>query len=150
MKRTYSIPAPPDKEYWYLTQAGALLIVNGAVSEPDTGVVQISSVVLFLGESLLNSIPEISASPKNFTLNQNYPNPFNPSTIINWQLAVGSMVELSVYNVLGEKVATVISERMNPGNHFYQFDGKNLASGVYYYQLVAGDYQEVKKMILLK
>ena len=103
--------------------------------------------------------PEIAIhSPKNSVLYQNYPNPFNSSTVISWQLAVGSDVELSVYNSLGEKVATLVLERMSPGNHTYIFEGRNLASGIYYYQLVAGDpstcsgsrFREVKKMILLK
>jgi TolB-like protein len=85
-----------------------------------------------------------------FHLYQNYPNPFNPLTAISWQLAVDSHVELSVYNVLGEKVATLVSKKMNPGNHSYIFGAENLASGIYYYQLVAGDYREVKKMILLR
>jgi hypothetical protein len=92
----------------------------------------------------------LSEIPTGFELSQNYPNPFNPYTVISWQLAVGSHVELVVYNLLGEKVVTLVSERMNAGKHIYQFDGKNLASGVYYYQLVAGDYREVKKMILLR
>jgi hypothetical protein len=87
--------------------------------------------------------------PGEFVLYQNYPNPFNPSTVIRWQLAVGSMVELSVYNMLGEKVATLISKRMNPGNHTCIFDGKDLASGIYYYQLTAGNFREIKKMVLL-
>ena len=52
--------------------------------------------------------------------------------------------------MLGKEVATLVSKKLNQGNHSYQFDGKNLASGVYYYQLVAGDYREVKKMILLR
>ena len=99
---------------------------------------------------LVTNITERIIRLERYQLFQNYPNPFNPSTIISWQLAVGSMVELSVYNVLGEKVAILVSERMNPGDHIYQFDGKNLASGVYYYQLVAGEYREVKKMILLR
>jgi len=85
-----------------------------------------------------------------FELYQNYPNPFNPRTAISWQLAVGSYVELVVYNVLGKKVATLVSKQMNPGNHSYKFDGGNLASGVYYYVLIAGDLREVRKMILLQ
>jgi hypothetical protein len=83
-------------------------------------------------------------------LNQNYPNPFNPHTVITWQLAVGGRVELSVYNLRGQKVVTLVSKRMNPGNHSYTFDGTSLASGVYYYQLITGDFREVKKMILLR
>jgi hypothetical protein len=150
MKRTHAIPLPADKEYWYMTQEGALLIINGTESEQDTGMVEINSVILFLGESLISSIPKISQSPKNFSLNQNYPNPFNPSTTIEFTIPKSEYVELKVYNILGKEVATLVSRNLNQGNHTYTFDGKNLASGVYYYQLVAGDFREVKKMILLR
>ncbi len=95
------------------------------------------------GDSALNG-------PGSFTLYQNYPNPFNPQTVIRWHQTAGSHVELSVYNLLGRKVATLVSERMNPGNHTHTFNGKHLASGVYFYQLVAGNYREVRKMILLR
>ena len=88
--------------------------------------------------------------PASFKLNQNYPNPFNPITVISWQLAVSSQVELTVYNVLGEKLATLVSKRMDPGNHRYMFDGSMLASGIYYYQLVAGEIKEIRKMIRLR
>jgi hypothetical protein len=88
--------------------------------------------------------------PDDFKLFQNYPNPFNPSTTIEFTLPKSEYVELNVYNILGKEVATLVSNKLNSGNHTYQFDGKNLASGVYYYQLVAGDYREVKKMILIK
>ena len=150
MKRTHAIPLPAEKEYWYMTQEGALLVVNGTETEQDTGIVQINSVVLLLGESLISSIPKTSQSPKNFSLNQNYPNPFNPSTTIKFTLPNPEFVELKVYNILGKEVTTLVSNKLNQGNHTYQFDGKNLASGVYYYQLVAGVYREVKKMILLR
>jgi len=86
----------------------------------------------------------------NFQLYQNYPNPFNPSTLISWQLAVGSQVELSVYNLLGEKVTTLVSQYMNPGVHEIEFNASELVSGVYYYHLNAGEFQDVQKMILLK
>ncbi len=85
-----------------------------------------------------------------FVLSQNYPNPFNPSTTIKFTLPKSEFVELKVYNILGKEVATLVSNKLNQGNHTYTFDGKNLASGIYYYQLVAGDYREVKKMILLR
>jgi hypothetical protein len=85
-----------------------------------------------------------------YELFQNYPNPFNPSTTIEFSLPKSEYVELKVYNILGKEVATLVSNKLNQGNHTYQFDGKNLASGVYYYQLVTGDFREVKKMILLR
>ena len=87
---------------------------------------------------------------KEFKLHQNYPNPFNPSTTIEFSLPKSEFVELKVFNILGKKVAIIVSKNLNQGNHTYTFDGKNLASGIYYYQLVAGDYREVKKMILLR
>ena len=88
--------------------------------------------------------------PSTFTFYQNYPNPFNPSTTIEFTLPKPEFVELKVYNILGKEVATLVSNKLNQGNHTYQFDGKNLASGIYYYQLVAGDFREVKKMVLMK
>ena len=88
--------------------------------------------------------------PQNYHLDQNYPNPFNPSTTIKFRIPNSEFTTLKVYNILGKEVATLVSKKMNPGNYTYTFDGKNLASGVYYYKLVAGDFGEVKKMILLK
>jgi hypothetical protein len=87
---------------------------------------------------------------KEFKLHQNHPNPFNPSTIIEFSLPKSELVELKVYNILGSQISTLVSKKLNQGNHTYTFDGKNLASGVYYYQLIAGEYREVKKMILLR
>jgi hypothetical protein len=102
-----------------------------------------TSVIVGLHNQTLNM-------PRHFALAQNYPNPFNPSTSIEFALPNNEFVELKVYNILGEVVSILISEKLNHGNHTYTFDGRNLASGIYYYQLVAGDYREVKKMILLK
>ena len=93
---------------------------------------------------------ENGAAPQTFSLAQNYPNPFNPSTSIEFSLPKSEYVELKVYNILGKEVSTLVSKKLNQGNHNYQFDGKDLASGIYYYQLVAGEFQDVKKMILLK
>ena len=88
--------------------------------------------------------------PKGFLISQNYPNPFNPSTTIEFTLPRSELTTLKVYNILGKEVMTIVSNNLNQGNHSYQFNAKNLASGVYYYQLIAGEYREVKKMILLK
>jgi hypothetical protein len=88
--------------------------------------------------------------PKKYSLSQNHPNPFNPRTVISWQLAVSSDVELNVYNLLGQKVATLVSENQNAGIHSIEWDAGNLSSGVYFYMIKAGEWQDVKKMILLK
>jgi hypothetical protein len=90
------------------------------------------------------------AVPKSFALHQNYPNPFNPVTMINYQLPVINDVELSVYNLLGQKVATLVNERQQAGYHNVEWDASGFASGVYYYRLEAGEFQDVKKMILLR
>jgi len=89
-------------------------------------------------------------TPTNFVLFQNYPNPFNPSTRIKFQIPNAQFTTLKVYDTLGKEVSTLVSKKLNSGTHNYTFDGKNLASGIYYYQLVAGDYREVRKMILIK
>lgn len=95
----------------------------------------------------VESRPEL---PEGFSLSQNYPNPFNPTTNINFSLGKASAVKLTVYNVLGQKVATVIDSHMNPGSYTVQFDGSNLASGVYFYRFEAGDLRLHKRMLLLK
>ncbi len=87
---------------------------------------------------------------KGFELSQNYPNPFNPSTNINFTLPVASNVQLTVFNLLGQKVATLVSERRTAGNHTVRFDARSLSSGIYFYQLQAGDFTLQRKMTLIK
>ncbi len=94
-------------------------------------------------------IIEIS-QPDFFLLKQNYPNPFNPSTIISWQLPETKFVTLKIYDVMGNEVASLINEEKQAGNYEVQFNATDLSSGIYYYKLVAGDFIDVKKMILLK
>jgi len=88
--------------------------------------------------------------PTQFKLDQNYPNPFNPSTVISYQLAVGSHVTLNVYDILGNEVATLINGQKPAGNYSVKFNASNLSSGVYFYQLKTGNFIRTKKMILLK
>jgi predicted GH43/DUF377 family glycosyl hydrolase len=88
--------------------------------------------------------------PCKFRLMQNFPNPFNPVTIINYQLPMTSDVDLSIYNLLGQKVATLVNERRQAGYHQAEWDASGYASGIYYYRIEAGDFQDVKKMIMIK
>ncbi len=85
-----------------------------------------------------------------YSLNQNYPNPFNPATNINFTIPRAGKVKLSVYDILGRKVKTLINKRMSQGAHKVKFNGNNLPSGVYIYTLSTNDYTDSKKMILLK
>lgn len=91
-----------------------------------------------------------SKLPENYSINQNYPNPFNPWTVIGYQLPVNSFVTLKVYDVIGREVTTLVDEREQAGTHNVKFDGTDLPSGVYLYQIIAGNYISTKKMLLLK
>jgi hypothetical protein len=88
--------------------------------------------------------------PKAYSLSQNYPNPFNPTTNINFSLVKPSNVTLAVYNVLGQKVATIVNQFMQAGSYTYQFDASKLASGIYIYRIEAGNFVSIKKFVLLK
>jgi hypothetical protein len=88
--------------------------------------------------------------PAKYALSNNYPNPFNPSTNINFSIEKSSKVTLAIYNVLGQKVATLVNNYMQAGSYTYQFNASKLASGVYIYRIEAGNFVSAKKMILMK
>ncbi len=88
--------------------------------------------------------------PSDFVLYQNYPNPFNPTTTISFSIPEKSFVRLSVYNSLGEKIATLISNELNTGIHSIIYDASNLPSGIYFYKLEANNFISTKKMLLIK
>ena len=92
----------------------------------------------------------IDALPELFSLEQNYPNPFNPSTTISWQSPVGSHQSIKIFDVLGNEIAILVNEEKSAGAYEIEFDASKLSSGVYFYQLKAGEYLETKKMILLR
>ncbi len=91
----------------------------------------------------------IDGLPLSFSLAQNYPNPFNPTTTIDYTLPVKSDVSLTIYNVTGQKVKE-INEPQEAGFHSFEWDASTVASGVYFYKIVAGEFSETKKMMLLK
>ena len=88
--------------------------------------------------------------PTQFALKQNYPNPFNPTTNIEFDLPQRAYVQLDVYNLLGEKVSTLVNSNMNAGTHSVTFNPGNLSSGLYIYQLKAGDVTMSRKMLFMK
>ena len=88
--------------------------------------------------------------PSEYTLSQNYPNPFNPTTEINFSIPASGNTTLAIYNVLGQKVATLVSKELTAGSYKYQFDASNLTSGIYFYKLQSNEYSQVRKMMLLK
>jgi predicted GH43/DUF377 family glycosyl hydrolase len=107
-------------------------------------------------DTLLNNFPvgikvnDNSYIPEDYFLKQNYPNPFNPSTTIEFNLPKTSEVTLKIFNILGEEMATLISEKLPVGNYSYQWDALNLPSALYLYRLEAEGFVKTKKMILMK
>ncbi|MEP0861169.1 MAG: T9SS type A sorting domain-containing protein [Ignavibacterium sp.] len=105
-------------------------------------------------------VEEGSQLPTEFALEQNYPNPFNPTTKIRFTIAAsslnpfskgeGTLTSLKVFDILGNEVATLVNENLQPGVYEYEFDASSLTSGVYFYKLISGNFTEVKKMILMR
>ncbi|MCO6446672.1 MAG: T9SS type A sorting domain-containing protein, partial [Ignavibacterium album] len=98
----------------------------------------------------ISSINELSDYPSDFELSQNYPNPFNPSTTVSFSIPEEEFVSLKVFNSLGEEVAELINETKPAGNYQVDFNATGLSSGVYFYTLQSGTFNQIRKMILLK
>ena len=113
-------------------------------TKPDIGADEFNGVILVGLENESISVPD------NITLLQNYPNPFNPTTTIGFGIPNKTTVKLTILNSIGEEVALALSEVREPGYYKVEFNAVNLTSGVYFYQLKAGDYVITKKMILIK
>ena len=97
------------------------------------------------------SVQNLSSEiPNNFNLTQNYPNPFNPQTKIKFAVPKSSFTKLIIYDLLGREVTTLVNEELKPGTYEADWDGSNFSSGVYFYKLVAGDFVETNKMVLMK
>jgi hypothetical protein len=95
--------------------------------------------------------------PDKIELKQNYPNPFNPSTVISYQIPAslnpskgGTLVTLKVYDILGSEVALLVNEEQPAGKYQVEFDASELSSGIYFYQLTAGEFIQTKKMVLIR
>lgn len=122
-------------------------------NDPDSSVVKLQVVL-----DVVTGVKEENSLPKVYSLYNNYPNPFNPSTTIKYDLPKQSFVSLKIYSIVGEEVATIISEEQNAGRYQVQWNASQIASGVYFYQLRVGDpssgsgqgFVETKKMMLLK
>ena len=91
-----------------------------------------------------------TSSTIKYILEQNYPNPFNPNTVISYSILTNSHVQLKVYDMTGREIVTLVDKFQNSGTHKIQFTAKQLPSGIYFYKLFAGNFVDVKKMILLK
>lgn len=107
--------------------------------------------MVFLDNSFVYSENiRVENTPTDFSLNQNYPNPFNNSTIIEFSLPYNSNVDLSIYNILGQKIISLVNEELETGYYSYNLDASKLSSGVYYYRLISRDHLLTKKMLYVK
>ena len=137
-KRISCIKVSPSG-YLYVGTIGTGASVGGGIFRSANKVVLLSNVK-----------PEREISPFRFTLEQNYPNPFNPSTTIEFSIAQPGQVKLTVFDILGRKVRTLLDEIKPAGHHKLYFDGSGLSSGVYYYKLQFGNFAKTRKFLFIK
>ncbi|MDZ7291765.1 MAG: YCF48-related protein, partial [candidate division KSB1 bacterium] len=119
-------------------------------AETGWGAGVIGAVLKFSGGTTAVSERTSDQMPVQFILRQNYPNPFNPSTVISFELPVSSRVTLKVFDVNGREVATLIDGHLAAGNHSAMFKPRDLAGGIYFYQITAGQFSETHKAVLMK
>jgi hypothetical protein len=146
---TNSITAGPN---FAITGTGDATFVTGGTIYLRTGVVIIQGGRLrTIRDSITVDVPTAADPlPTQFALRQNYPNPFNPVTTVSFDLPRSSHVELVVYNVLGQEVATLVNETLPAGRYVRTFTAGTLASGTYFYRIAAGSFLETRRMMLLK
>lgn len=130
----------------YLQSTTVDLVITVSDDEQESA----SHTIKIRIEPLVAIDPALHSIPRDYLLMQNYPNPFNPTTTIQFGLPVAGKVRLDIYNLLGERVAILFDEYKEAGFHTVTLDGGNLASGVYLYRIQAGNFQALKKMILMK
>ncbi|MDD5715220.1 MAG: T9SS type A sorting domain-containing protein, partial [Patescibacteria group bacterium] len=128
---------------WYVA-------LSSGSSFVPTGTVWLSTYAIEVGGSGKLTMEPDGALPVSFTLNQNYPNPFNATTVISYSLPVAAHVRLDVYNILGQKVATLVDAQHNAGQHNISWVADQYSSGVYFYRIQTPEATQTKKMLLLK
>lgn len=133
---------------WITEQEGWLVEVVSLEDEPNPNFTLAEGITF---RTTSSGLEDTQASlTEDFVLYQNYPNPFNPSTTIAYSLTRSADLEITVYNLLGEKMKVLFSGRQQAGNHSVEFNGEDLPSGIYLYQLKSADFEAYKKGILLK
>jgi hypothetical protein len=140
------------KIYRMMPEADTIVYVGAAsfeIGSPGTGF-----KIAHQYQSLCKGSTDIpntqNFTPMAFELLQNYPNPFNPATIISYTVPQSSLVSLKVYDLMGREVTSLVDEQKPAGTYSVKVDGSKWASGVYFYRIMAGKYQETKKLILMK
>jgi len=152
---TQHVPAAaPEGDYVFVAYVGeypSTIIDSSCFYFTKTGSIGGGVAHWFEGsQSLKESDLAEPNLPAHYALSQNYPNPFNATTVIAYTLPVESHVELQIYNVRGQKVATLVDEKQAAGQKSVDWNASELSSGVYFYKLTAGDFSETRRMMLVK
>ena len=139
----------PGNAYWVkVNQAGKLILSStGAIGEANNRITIIPTNDL-PPSAPVGKMEEVV--PKVYALHQNYPNPFNPSTTIQYDLPRSAHAVLTIYNVLGEEVKTLVDEMQEAGYKSVEWDASTVSSGIYFYRLVAGTFSDVRRMMIIK
>ncbi|MFA6585811.1 MAG: T9SS type A sorting domain-containing protein [Candidatus Paceibacterota bacterium] len=142
----------PGCAYWvHASSEGAIIMALSDGSEPQQKTIHVVPINELPPLPPGDFVDEEKIIPKEFSLSQNHPNPFNPTTMINYELPEARHVTLEVYNMLGQKVTTLVDGMEDAGYKMITFDGSKFPSGIYFYHMSIGeDYLLVRKMILLK
>jgi len=142
--------------FWTSSQTNQLQAIERYLSHDDVvcGNLAWHKVMKYSIRCIKDSVTTVIKSEpgliNHFELFQNYPNPFNPTTAINFLITKPGFVSLKVFDLLGNKITTLVNEKINAGKQSVEFDATGLTSGIYYYQLISDEFIETKKMILLK
>jgi hypothetical protein len=130
----------PGNDHYVFIKIGGVTELNDIFGVPSVD----GEPVVSIEENTEISIP------KTMRLHQNYPNPFNPTTVISYDLPKTQLVQINIYNMLGQKIANLVNDVQNPGIYKINFDGSGLSSGIYFYQIQADGFQQTRKMLLVK
>jgi hypothetical protein len=132
--------------YWKFDE-GTDTIAYDATGNHNNGAISGATWVI---SGVLHVVETIGGIPEDFSLEQNYPNPFNPNTKIRWQSPISGRQTLTVFDVHGRMVATLVNEEKPAGSYEVEFDASGLSSGIYFYTLQAGNFIQMKKMALIR
>jgi len=143
-------PFKPLSKFNNMDPFGTWILKIYNSSTVNTGTLKAWSLNVGYGYNPIGVQPISNITPKDFKLSQNYPNPFNPNTVINFQLTVNSFTTLKIYDIIGREAATLVNEQLKPGKYRADWDAAGFSSGIYFYELTAGNFKETLKMILLK
>ncbi len=141
-------------EYQFMAQADVqakanpLSILTGPTAVTAKAKATLHRFGITIGPTSVSN--ELDENPQSFSLSQNYPNPFNPATTINYSLQEAGAVTISIYNVMGQKVATLVDEQKSAGQHAVRWEATGVSSGMYYYRLEANGQTITRKMTLIK